>query len=142
MGERLPQEVFVFVRRGDELLVLRRSREPGGYWHIVSGALETGETYAQAAGRELREETGLDAEIVDLGRSYTYEPEAWEPHYVEGGPPIRVESFLAEAPAGWEPTLDWEHDDYRWCDAASAAWLLYWPEPRALVLEIGARCAS
>ena len=133
---RLPSEVFVFVRRGDEYLVLLRSKRQGGYWHCVAGGLETGETFAKAAARELREETGLAAPLVDLNRPYVYRLHASEPRYGETGGTIRVECFLAEAPAGWEPRLDWEHDDYRWCRAEEAATLLYWPEPRQVLLEV------
>ena len=44
--------------------------------------------------------------------------------------------FDAEAPAAWEPQLNEEHDDYRWCDAAEAADLLHWPEPRELAARL------
>jgi 8-oxo-dGTP pyrophosphatase MutT (NUDIX family) len=59
-------EVAVFVTRkgGAEVLILRRSAEQGGYWHVVAGGVEPGETAAEAAERELREETGLVTEAV------------------------------------------------------------------------------
>jgi 8-oxo-dGTP pyrophosphatase MutT (NUDIX family) len=133
---RLPFEVFVFVRRGEEYLVLRRSEKQGGYWHSVAGALEQGETYAEAAARELLEETGLSAEPRDLGRSFDYDIEGWESHYAPGAERVHVESFLVEAPDRWEPTLDWEHDAYRWCPASEAAALFYWPEPRRVLQEL------
>ncbi len=47
-----------------------------------------------------------------------------------------MECFLAEAPAEWEPSLDWEHDDYRWCLPADGAALLFWPEPREVLLSL------
>jgi dATP pyrophosphohydrolase len=136
---RLPFEVFVFVRRGDEYLMLRRSPGQGGYWHCVAGALEAGETAAEAAGRELLEETGLAAKPLDLDCTYEYDLAGWEAHYAPGTERIHVECFLAEAPPGWEPMLDWEHDDYRWCSAAAAAELLYWPEPRRVLEELVSR---
>lgn len=136
---RLPYEVFVFVRRGEEYLILRRSPKQGGYWHSVAGALEAGETYPEAAARELLEETGLAAAPRDLGRPYDYDIAGWEEHYVAGAERVHVESFLAEAPSGWEPELDWEHDDYRWCRPDEAAELLYWPEPREVLAELVAR---
>jgi 8-oxo-dGTP diphosphatase len=136
---RLPHEVFVLVRRGDEFLILYRSPKQGAYWHCVAGALEAGETSAEAAARELLEETGLDASPVDLNRPYDYDIEGWEAHYVPGAEQIHVECFLAEAPAGWEPSLDWEHDEYRWCRADEAAALLFWPEPREVLEELVAR---
>ena len=129
-------EVFVLVRRGPEWLVLRRSPRQGAYWHSVAGGVESGETDAEAAARELQEEVGLVAEPVDLGRAFAYVPEAWEPRSRLGGGPFRVACFLVDAPAGWEPVLDWEHDAYRWCSAAEAVELLFWPEPRGLLQEI------
>jgi 8-oxo-dGTP pyrophosphatase MutT (NUDIX family) len=136
---RLPQEVCVFVRRGEEFLILHRSPEHDAYWHCVAGALEPGETFAQAAARELCEETGLDATPTDLRRRFEYDVEGWESHSRPGADHVAVECFLAEAPAGWEPALDWEHDDYRWCEAGEAAALLYWPEPREVLQELAAR---
>jgi 8-oxo-dGTP pyrophosphatase MutT (NUDIX family) len=133
---RLPAEVFVFVRRDEEYLVLLRSKRQGAYWHCVAGGLEPGESYAEAAARELHEETGLAADVVDLQRPYDYRLEEWEPRYRREGGHIHVECFLAEAPTGWEPHLDWEHDDYRWCRPEEAAALLYWPEPREVLLEV------
>jgi 8-oxo-dGTP pyrophosphatase MutT (NUDIX family) len=117
------QEVLVVVRRGSEFLVVHRSPENDAYWHLVAGGVEEGEAFADAAVRELREETGLAAAVEPLDSPFEYEG-------------IRVESFVAEAPSGWEPMLDWEHDDYRWCSREEAAELLYWPEPRDVVLSL------
>ena len=43
--------------------------------------------------------------------------------------------ITATAP-GWEPTLDWEHDEARWCSCDEAEALLYWPEPREVLREL------
>ena len=126
-------EVMVFVRRGEEFLVLRRSEVQGGYWHCVSGGVEPGEAAAAAAARELLEETGLEARPVSVPEPFSYAPEPWEPHAAVSAAEIHVDCFLAEAPAGWEPELDWEHDQYRWCAHADAVALLYWPEPRRIL---------
>jgi lipoyl(octanoyl) transferase len=117
------QEVFVVVRRGAEFLVLHRSPENDAYWHGVAGGVEPGESFAQAAARELREETGLAAEPAPLPRSFRYDG-------------VEVGCFVVEVPAGWEPELDWEHDDYRWCGRDEACALLYWPEPAQLLREL------
>jgi 8-oxo-dGTP pyrophosphatase MutT (NUDIX family) len=136
---RRPEEVFILVRRGDEYLVLHRSPRQGSYWHCVAGALEAGESFAEAAVRELREETGLIAEPVDVDLEFVYslaeEPERLA-DYEPGTEEIVVHSFLATAPPGWEPELDWEHDGYRWCRADEAAALLYWPEPAEVLREV------
>jgi hypothetical protein len=40
---------------------------------------------------------------------------------------VGVTCFQAAAPDDWEPTLDWEHDDHRWCNSGEAAGTLRWP---------------
>jgi 8-oxo-dGTP pyrophosphatase MutT (NUDIX family) len=125
--------VLVFVRRGGEWLVLHRSPRQGSYWHSVAGGVEPGETDGEAAARELIEETGLAAEPTDAGASFEYAPETWEPRSREGAGPFRVACFVVDAPAGWEPALDWEHDEHRWCALPQALELLRWPEPRRVL---------
>lgn len=129
---RQPHEVLVFVRRAGRFLIVLRS--DASYWHVVSGGVELGESAAEAAQRELREETGLVAEPSSTGHTFTYTKEDWEPHAGIGL--VRVDCFVAEAPAAWEPELDREHDDYRWCGADEAAELLFWPEPRELLRRL------
>jgi dATP pyrophosphohydrolase len=114
------QEVFVVVRRGEEFLVVHRVPDGGSYWHGIAGGVEEGESFADAAARELREETGFVAEPRPLGAPFRYE-EIW------------VETFLVDVPAGWEPGLNDEHDEYRWCSRDDAVELLYWPEPKELL---------
>lgn len=53
--------------RGEEVLLIRRGRAPlQGQWSIPGGRQKWGETAAQCALRELKEETGLEAEILGL----------------------------------------------------------------------------
>ena len=50
------------VLRGDQVLLVQRGKDPGrGLWGYPGGAVEWGETAAEAAIRELREETGVIA---------------------------------------------------------------------------------
>ncbi|HUA97592.1 MAG TPA: NUDIX hydrolase [Terracidiphilus sp.] len=51
----------------DRVLLVRRSREPlRGQWSLPGGALELGESLADGVKREVREETGLEVEPVEL----------------------------------------------------------------------------
>ena len=59
--------VGVVVFRGDEVLLIKRAKEPvSDRWSIPGGAQEIGETVREAALREVAEETGLEIEIVGL----------------------------------------------------------------------------
>jgi 8-oxo-dGTP pyrophosphatase MutT (NUDIX family) len=58
-------------RDGRVLLLLGREllRRADHFWLSVGGGIERGETVAQAAVRELREETGIAVDAADLGRA-------------------------------------------------------------------------
>ncbi|MDX8541305.1 NUDIX domain-containing protein [Mesorhizobium sp. M4B.F.Ca.ET.215.01.1.1] len=55
--------VSVAIVRGDKVLLVKRARPPSqGLYAYPGGKVEPGETQAQAAARELEEETGLRAD--------------------------------------------------------------------------------
>ena len=59
--------VGVVCLRGDEVLLIRRGTPPRlGEWSLPGGRIEPGEKAIDAALRELREETGVEARIVGL----------------------------------------------------------------------------
>ena len=126
----MTREVLVVVRRGEQLLVVHRSPAEGAFWHTVSGTVEPGEAPRATAIRELEEETALVAtDLVELG-GFEYMRESWE---AQPGLRVPVTAYLVDVSAGWEPVLNDEHDDYRWCTREQAVDLLYWPEPREIV---------
>ncbi|MBU1541019.1 MAG: NUDIX hydrolase [Alphaproteobacteria bacterium] len=59
--------VGVVCLRGDEVLLIRRGTPPRqGEWSLPGGRIEPGERAMDAALREVREETGIEAEITGL----------------------------------------------------------------------------
>lgn len=55
------------VFRGGRVLLAKRGFAPGlGLWSLPGGRVEAGETVAEAAAREVREEVGTEAEIVGV----------------------------------------------------------------------------
>jgi 8-oxo-dGTP diphosphatase len=58
----------VVVFRGDDVLLVQRGKQPySGFWSLPGGEIQWGETAADAARRELKEETGLLALSLALG---------------------------------------------------------------------------
>jgi dATP pyrophosphohydrolase len=134
---RTDHEALLVVHRpGPEFLVLLRTGDDG-YWHLVAGGVEEGESFEEAGRRELEEETGLapgELTAIPLELGYRRPDRTW----------ITLHAFGAAAARGWEPVLNEEHDEYRWCAEADALGLLEYPEPRealahvARALEAGA----
>ncbi|RME47733.1 MAG: NUDIX domain-containing protein [Chloroflexi bacterium] len=67
MGQEYPNQpaigVGVVIIQNNRVLVVQRGKEPAaGTWAFPGGRLELGETLAEAARREAREETGLTVE--------------------------------------------------------------------------------
>jgi 8-oxo-dGTP diphosphatase len=57
--------VLAVVLRGERVLIVQRAQQPNaGRWGFPGGVLELGETVAEGAMRELREETGVVAEAA------------------------------------------------------------------------------
>jgi 8-oxo-dGTP pyrophosphatase MutT (NUDIX family) len=93
----------------DIALAARRTRRGELAWGLPKGLIEADERPEQAALREVREETGLEAEIDrDLGSiSYFYQ---WEGEGVRKS----VRFFLMRATGGDTSDHDHEMEEVRW----------------------------
>ncbi len=59
--------VGAFIRNGVAIALIRRGKPPRlNEWSIPGGAVELGETWREAAEREVREECGIDVTIGDV----------------------------------------------------------------------------
>ncbi len=147
-----PRSVQVIIYRetsaGREYLVLLRHHAGSvDFWQPVSGSLEAGESYAEAALREVEEETGFVRveELTDLGlvSQFRIAP-AWLPKYASGVTHNLQVSFAArvgEGEARFDPR---EHAELRWEPYERAReMMLYEQNRRAIELvERGGASAS
>ncbi|MEV4054124.1 NUDIX hydrolase [Amycolatopsis sp. NPDC049688] len=93
-------------------------------WSLPKGKLDPGETIAEAAVREVREETGFAAV---LGRYLTRTAYPVPSKHGSGTVPKTVDYFAAEAATG-EFTPNDEVDELRWLEPAAAEKALTRPE--------------
>jgi len=65
--------VAAIVQRGDDVLLVRQHGWPEKMFGLVTGFLEAGETPEAGVKREVKEELGLDGEVVELVGVYDFE---------------------------------------------------------------------
>ena len=134
-GPRTVEEISAggVVVRGDEVLVVvptRRAANGSRVLALPKGHLDGDETDEQAAAREVREEGGVEAELVGPLGEVRY-------HYRRSGRLIskRVRFFLFNFRSGSPADHDHEIEDARWVPMAQAAQELTYPGEREMVLS-------
>ena len=88
MDYKIPVSVLVVVHTPElQVLLLERADRPG-FWQSVTGSQQEGETLAETAARELKEETGIDATrypLTDWGTQNQFEIyQHWRHRYAPG----------------------------------------------------------
>lgn len=111
----MPHVVTCVVESHGKILILQRSDRVRTYknqWGGVAGYIEPDEHPTQTAYKELREETGylpddltllLEGDPISFSDIYHNEKFDWTVH-----------PFLFRLNQHHDPTIDWEHTDYRW----------------------------
>ena len=104
---------------GDSLEVVVAGRTSDHTWVFPKGTPDPGETIEQTALREVREESGLDVEIIQpLGTiDYWFAVPGERVHKI-------VHFFLMRAHGGDVSRHDHEYDDVRWVPVSEARRLL------------------
>ena len=112
MQRRFHVHVDAIVRRGDQILIMKRAMGAmSGAWYFPGGALEADESPEEAVRREIREETELEVTKVRLFRAWHYRQ--------DGSTPAVGITFLCDVAPDAEPRINEEHSAARWVDAAS-----------------------
>lgn len=124
--------VGVVCIRGDEVLLIQRGTPPRqGEWSIPGGRIEAGETEAQAALRELSEETAVNADLITKITALNADFEGY--HY-------RLHDYLARWTSG-EPVAGDDAAAAQFIPVAEIAALNMWPETERIIREGHAKMA-
>lgn len=118
--------VGVVCLRGDAVLLIRRRTPPRqGEWSLPGGRIEPGERVVDAALRELREETGVEARITGL-------VDVVDGLFPEAGRHYVLIDYAAEWVSG-EPVAGDDALEARFVALAQIGTLIDWPETRRVI---------
>ncbi len=98
------------ITRNGKILVLRKSRDDpvsGNRWEFPGGRIELGETPEQCLLREVKEETGLEIEIIKPIKAWTFFP------FTNNETQLVGVTFLCRHISG-EVKLTEEHTEFKW----------------------------
>ena len=123
----------VLVYKKDKILLIKRGKEPyKGHWSLPGGSQDFGETLEEAARRELKEETNLDAPILSFAQvrdRITYDDAGnLKYHFV-------LATFIARQFTGEPKALD-DADDIGLYTLLEMSQLLTTPETPEFIAEI------
>jgi 8-oxo-dGTP diphosphatase len=116
--ENRERRILIARRKGDITL--------GGYWEFPGGKIESGETPAQCAARELHEEMDVHIETGDILTETT--------HDYGGGKVVHLVAVRAILLGGHIRLHD--HDDIRWVTVSEMGDYLFAPADEAIVEKL------
>ena len=117
--------VTAVIRRGDELLLVRRS--DNGAWTPVTGIVDPGEEPAVCAVREAMEETGVEIRVDRLASTSVGD----EIVYPNGDRAVYLDlTFACTWLSGEAHVADDESTDVRWCPVTELPPMRPWMSER------------
>lgn len=111
----VPSVNVVVVNDAGEILMIRRTDNDN--WAIPGGAIDLGESVAQAAVRETREESGIECEITGLVGIYS-DPKHVLLYTSNGEVRQEFSIVLTARPLSGQPTPSSESSEVRWVPAS------------------------
>jgi 8-oxo-dGTP pyrophosphatase MutT (NUDIX family) len=119
-----------------KVLLLRKADE--GRWCIPKGQVEEGETYEEAALREIQEECGLVCRLLEKLTEVRYKY-YWPPEDINYAKEVKY--YLAEV-VGGTIRLEKGFDRHLWCSQPKALALVAYENDRQVIREAFRRMAT
>lgn len=144
IAHKIPVSVLVVIYADDgQVLLIERADAPG-FWQSVTGSQDANETLVQTAIREVREETGLDANRFELApwdiENHYEIYERWRHRYAPGVTHNTEHVFGLRLPVPQPVTLaPGEHLQAVWLPWEEAAERCFSPSNAAAIRELPAR---
>src|SRR3984885_2845238 len=107
----VPSVNVVVVSDAGQILLIRRT--DNGNWAVPGGAIDLGESVAQAAVRETREESGIECEITGIVGIYS-DPKHVILYTSNGEVRQEFSIVLTASPLSGHPTPSSESSEVRW----------------------------
>jgi ADP-ribose pyrophosphatase YjhB (NUDIX family) len=113
----VPSVNVVVANDAGDILLIRRSDNDN--WAVPGGAIDLGESVAQAAIRETREESGIECEITGLVGIYS-DPKHVILYTSNGEARQEFSILLTARPVSGQPTPSDESTEVRWVSSSAA----------------------
>ena len=127
----------ILIDNHENILILKRSdkvRTYKGYWGGIAGYVEKDEEPVDTAFKEIREETGLTDNDVELIK--TQNPIEFTDFYEKEKYDWKVYPFLFRIRKENKIRIDWEHISYKWIKPTDIDKFEVVPHLREVVLKL------
>lgn len=110
---------LIVCKSTDRFLLIQRSDYVASplTWGLPGGKVENGESPLEAARRETIEEIGIDIKSLPITLIYTNDVHA---------PRFRFYTYACIVDEEFEPSLNWESANYKWCTIDEVPAPLHW----------------